>query len=189
MDKRIHIVLMGYPGVGKYTIAKELVKGKDKFRLIDNHLVNDPLFYTAGDMGEHPPKRFWENAGKIRDALFDMIEHVSEPDLSFVFTGVIADDETDREWFAKLENIARARDAVFVPVILKCDAAENDKRLTTEARQNSFKLSDVHILHKLHNRFKIYEPDHPNRLVLDVTQLSPEQARDAIMKHCQTCCA
>ena len=179
-----HIILvMGFPGVGKYTISKELVSRFDNFRLVDNHLINDPLFYVAGEIKGDVPRLFWDNTGKIREAVFTIIEQMGAKELTYVMTGFICDDENDRAWFEKTEALATSRGGKFVPIALVCDAEENKRRASTEERQKSFKLADVDVLEKYLKKEQIYHPDHPNFLKIDVTKLSPVEVVDAILSH------
>lgn len=55
--KNTIIYLLGFPGTGKYTIAKEICKQAD-FKLVDNHLINNPLFTLI----ENDDKRFYRSA-------------------------------------------------------------------------------------------------------------------------------
>jgi ATP-dependent Lon protease len=40
----IILYLIGYPGVGKYSIAQEIQNQTGQFRLVDNHHVLNPFF-------------------------------------------------------------------------------------------------------------------------------------------------
>jgi hypothetical protein len=58
--KNTIIYLIGFPGTGKYTIAREIAQQED-FRLVDNHLVNNPLFNLIHADGITPlPRTYLE---------------------------------------------------------------------------------------------------------------------------------
>ena len=60
------IYLTGKPGVGKYTIAKELA-AKYGFIVCDNQLINNPIFeLLAYDGYAKIPDFGWEAIGNIR---------------------------------------------------------------------------------------------------------------------------
>ena len=52
--------LIGFPGVGKLTIAKEIVRQRSDFVLVDNHLINNPVFsvVNAGRSRALQPTRY-----------------------------------------------------------------------------------------------------------------------------------
>ena len=62
----IHI--NGWPGVGKYTIGKELAKKLDA-RFIHNHLLHDVAFACAG----HGDDDRWPLYEKVRLAAYDVL--------------------------------------------------------------------------------------------------------------------
>tara|TARA_Y100001934_G_scaffold195618_1_gene230652 strand:- start:995 stop:1564 length:570 start_codon:yes stop_codon:yes gene_type:complete len=177
------ILLMGFPGVGKYTTAKEIVSRFENFRLVDNHLINDPLFYVAGEIKGDIPRLFWNSAGQIREAVFTVIREMGAKELTYVMTGFLCDDENDRAWFERTKELCADRGGVFVPIALDCEREENKKRASSEERQKSFKLADTDILEKYLDEETIYNPDHPNFLKIDVTTLNPNEVVDRIIDH------
>ena len=64
------IYLNGYPGVRKFTIAKELVKKIPNSKLIDNHLLIDPInaIYDRSD------NEYQESRMLLRKTIFDIIK-------------------------------------------------------------------------------------------------------------------
>jgi adenylylsulfate kinase-like enzyme len=62
--------LTGYPGTGKYTIAKELVRRLEErgetARLVDNHTVGDPILGLIPISRETPvPPEIWERVRAV----------------------------------------------------------------------------------------------------------------------------
>lgn len=67
------VYLIGKPGVGKYTIAKELAK--NGYIICDNQLANNPIFTLLNYDGfSSIPEYAWDEIAKIRTVLFDFIE-------------------------------------------------------------------------------------------------------------------
>ena len=65
---------------------------------------------------ENIPEKAWENIFKIYDIVFDTIINIAPDDSSFIFTNVLYEGEQgDIELFDKIENLARRKNANFVP--------------------------------------------------------------------------
>ncbi|MCD8491927.1 MAG: hypothetical protein LRY51_08510 [Geovibrio sp.] len=107
--KNTIIYLLGFPGTGKYTIAKEICAQAD-VRLVDNHLVNNPLFSLIWQDGTTPlPPRIWDNIGKVWEAVLDTIVHISAPDTSFVLTNALTDQGgVDRGWYERVQKARKS---------------------------------------------------------------------------------
>lgn len=178
------IHLIGFPGTGKYTIAQELCAQSEAL-LVDNHLINNPIFsLTYKDRTARPPKEVWDNIEKIRDIVLDSITSICPPKESFVFTNVLLqNNKTDLEIYNKISTVAKHKQAILMPIILTCDQDEHFSRLTTEARFKRYKMTRPDIFKKRFKNETILNPNHPNQLELDVTNLSPQQAAEAILNH------
>lgn len=182
--KNTMIYLIGFPGVGKYTTALEICAQAD-FKLVDNHLINNPVFGLIEMDGKTKlPDTVWSNTRRIRDAVLDTMIHISPPDYSFVLTNMLLEsDPQDRRWFEDVENVARARGATFVPVVLSCALEEHKKRIVTADRAARFKEIDSARPQRLHETESVLKIEHPNMLALDVTDISPVRAADIILEH------
>jgi hypothetical protein len=65
--------LIGYPGTGKYTIAKEIAALTGAV-LVDNHLINNLVFSVVGAEGKAPlPAGVWPKIESIRRIVLDTI--------------------------------------------------------------------------------------------------------------------
>ena len=71
------IYLFGFPGTGKYTIAKEICAQASNVKLVDNQTVNHPVFNLLELDGDPLPDRVWENCKTIWGAVFDSILHIA----------------------------------------------------------------------------------------------------------------
>ncbi|MDI1229136.1 MAG: hypothetical protein PSY14_15760 [bacterium] len=113
------IHLLGAPGTGKYTIAQEMLKLCD-IRLVDNHLINNPLFSLVRLDGKTPlPARIWDNVIKIWDAVADTMVHISPREFSFVLTnGLFEGDDEDRKHMLNMKRVADERGGIYIPVRL-----------------------------------------------------------------------
>lgn len=181
-------LLFGYPATGKRTIARELdrlIRDRGgESRLVDNHYVNNPVFNLIQADGITPlPRAAWARVAEVRNALAETIETLSPRDWSFIFTNHLVDEEEDREWFGRLEQIARARGNRFVPVRLLCELEELVQRVQAPDRPGLKKLIDPDWLRQHYGQPEVFDPGHPAMLTLDVTDLVPEEAAHEILEH------
>ncbi len=92
--------LIGSPGVGKYTVAREIC-ALTGARLVDNHAINNVIFSLLDQDGVKPlPDEVWTPVGQVRQAVLDTLIEISPRHLSFVFTNYIrGEDEGERGAF------------------------------------------------------------------------------------------
>lgn len=183
------IHLIGYPGTGKYTIAQEIKRMAD-FRLVDNHLINNPVFTVARIDGKTAlPPQVWENTGKIWRVVLDSIRDLSPPHFNFLFTNALFEtDPDDHAWFEEIRDFVDARGGTYIPVRLEiADNDEHRKRIVAEGRDARFKATDPDGPERFRNRGAILSIDHPHCLTLDVTHLPPADAAAAILHHAGKC--
>lgn len=181
------VYLIGYPGVGKLTVARALCAATGA-RLMDNHLVNNVAFSLIETDGVTPiAEPIWAEIKAIRDAALRIVAHHAPPRLSYVLTNVLLDDEGDRELFDQVSNVAATRGSRLVPVVLSCGAEENMRRLVAPGRAEGLKETDIATARHRLNAQSLLQFAHHNRLDLDITDLSPEMATDRIIVHAESC--
>ncbi|GLR61136.1 hypothetical protein GCM10007919_58650 [Rhizobium indigoferae] len=114
----VRIVLIGFPAVGKLTIAKEL-SAMVSAKIVDNHWVNNSILRLLGEDGTAPlPKGTWEFTGRVRQAVLDAITAYA-PSANFIFTHAgLEGDERSLRTFQQIAGAAEGCDAVLVPVRL-----------------------------------------------------------------------
>lgn len=182
MENKI-IYLIGFPGVGKYTIACALREKIGNCSLVDNHLINNPVFSLI-DMNKPIPERAWENIGRIWKAVIDTVIHLSPEHQNFILTNVLLDSNSDDYMhYDRLKQMAMARGADFIPIRLSCDLHEHKKRIVDEDRQVRFKDINPQSPAEYSKNEKLINIQHENLLDLDVTALSASGAADKILVH------
>jgi RimJ/RimL family protein N-acetyltransferase len=172
------IYLIGKPGTGKYTIAKELAKFGHI--VCDNQLINNPIFSLLNYNGYQNtpiPLFGWNAIAKIRKAVFDFISMERYQD--YVLTNCLYEEEGDRECYAQVEAMALKRGSLFVPVKLLISKEENIRRITQPSRRERWKSIDPQDADKE----PLISIKHPNILELDVSNLSAIQSADRILEH------
>jgi deoxyadenosine/deoxycytidine kinase len=181
--------LIGFAGVGKYTIAKAIAASLETLgvcKVVDNHYMLNPIFNLIAQDGITPlPARVWDNAMQVRLAVLATIEHVSPRDWNFVFTNELTEDGDGSSLmlYSQILEVAEARGARFVPVHLRCDLEEHLSRVVRPERRERMKGVDPDEARDKHANQTLFMPDHANTLTLNVTALTPEIAARTILDH------
>ena len=180
------IYILGFPGTGKLTIAKEICKQAD-IKLVDNHLTCNPVFALIHTDGKTPlPESVWNNVAEIRRVVFNTMVNLSPADWSFVLTNALnKNDPDDIPIFKATEEMAKARNACFVPVRLLCGKEENLRRVVSPERKLNMKHITPEGLERVRRDNDVFYSNHPNELTLDVTDLPAKKAAKLILKHAE----
>ena len=174
----IILYLTGKPGVGKYTIAKEIAKAHS-FIVCDNQLINNPIFELLQYDGYAKiPDFAWDTIARIRTEVFDFLAHHTKN--SYVLTNCLADTQEDRELYGQVEQLAQTRGSLFIPVQIQISKEEHLKRLTRPERRQRWKSIDPS---DAEDNGPLISIANPNLFSLNVSNLSPEDAAEAIMNH------
>jgi hypothetical protein len=175
--------LVGFPGVGKLTIARILAHVTVAV-VVDPHWINDPILKLVTNEGAAAvPDAVWPQVAKVREAVLETIATLGPPGTSYIFIYAGSDeDPEDHRAFADYRNVAAPRGARFVPVRLLCGEQELVKRVQSVERQGR-KLTDPREAIENVRTYTPLDPRMPGTLLLDVTNLSPEVAASAIAAH------
>lgn len=178
------IHLLGAPGTGKYTVAQEMLRLCD-IRLVDNHLINNPLFSIVRLDGKTKlPARIWDNVGMIWDAVADTMVHISPKEFSFILTNALFEnDAADKEHMLNMKRVATERGGTYIPVrLLITDAAEHVKRITSPQREQRMKETNPDAPAR-YAGLEILKTGQPEELTLDITALQPADTARQILAH------
>ncbi len=180
------IHLIGFPGVGKLTIAQAICRQNESFLLYDNHSFNNlifPLVRSPDGKGFHSCEETWDAIFAIRETVLDAMARFASENLNFVLTdGCSGDDPDPEKWISAMEETAKQRNALYLPVHLVCEQAEHGQRICAEGRSALHKISHDHYLDRWHGQGALFEFRHPNTMTLDVTYLAPEEAAKRILE-------
>ena len=176
--------LIGFPGVGKLTIAREIVRQRPDMVVVDNHLINNPVFSVVHADGKtRLANEVWDQIFKIRAIVLDTMARLSPPHLSFVMTNFLMDEEEDKAECRKIEAIAEQRGGSYFPVILTCDVEENRRRIVSPERGPNLKPIDPSLPDRMHKGPPLLRCDgFPNRIEMDVTHVRPADAARRILQ-------
>jgi len=176
------VLLIGFAGTGKYTIGRELCE-RTGARLIDNHLINNPIFKVTNADGETQlPAGVWDRVKEIRAAVYEAIRELSPPEMSFVFTMELRENNpADLGAFWELEHLAAERQNRFIPLRLICGVDELCRRVTDPARVAMLKEISPELARKKSLADAVLNVPHPNLRTLDVTKRTASGSVDAIL--------
>lgn len=182
--------LIGLPGVGKLTIARELASALPA-HLIDNHSINNLVFpLMHADKGQPISEEMWVEIRKIKAAVMAVITNLAPREDNYIFTNVLLENkENDLKAADRIRTAIEARDGRYVPVILTCAKDEHMNRYTQPQRQERLKPTDKAYYERLHpDGQQPLRQNLPYQFELDVTNLSPAQAAAAIKAHAERNC-
>lgn len=167
------VQLVGPPASGKRTIGVELAK-RTGARLVDNHLINDPVFTALGVDGHgHLPPQAIPMAGRVREIVHEAV--LAAPvDISHIFTNWLVDTPEDARAADVIRGLARARGADFYPVWLTCDPDQIRGRLGLPDRATRNKLRDASMVEHIMAQGSTPAPD--DALRLDTSAGTPHDA-------------
>ncbi len=176
------IVLIGFAGTGKYTIGRELCK-RTGASLIDNQLINNPIFKVVNADGVTPlPDGVWDKVKQIRRTVYQAIRELSPPEMSFVFTVEWRrNDPADLRAFTDLAELAVERQSRFVPIRLICGVEELCRRVVDPSRIPMLKGISAEDARKKSLEDEVLQAPHPNLRTLDVTKRTVRGSVDAIL--------
>ncbi len=181
------IVLIGFAGTGKYTIGRELC-ARTGAKLIDNHLINNPVFSVLNIDGVTPlPVQVWDRVQEIRATVYRAILELSPPEMSFVFTLELRQSNPrDHDALQDLLELAAARESRFIPMRLICGVDELCRRVTDPARVAMLKEISPELARKKSLVEEVLNVPHANLRTLDVTKRTASGSVDAILDEVST---
>jgi hypothetical protein len=176
------VLLIGFAGTGKYTIGRELCE-RTGAKLIDNHLINNPVFSVVNTDGVTPlPAKVWDRVKEIRATVYRAIVELSPPGMSFVFTMELRQNNPrDHAGFRELAELAAERHSRFIPIRLICGVEELCRRVTDPARVAMLKDMSPELARKKSLEDEVLNVPHPNLRTLDVTKRTASGSVDAIL--------
>jgi adenylate kinase family enzyme len=178
------VQLLGYPGTGKYTVARELVRVMEErgrvARLLDNHTSANLILSLVPRPTSGIPSDVMDRIIQVRDAVLATLEGLTPRDWSFVFTNFPPTTERARE-LDRHRQVAEARGSAFVPVLLECDPDEVLRRVVSPGRAERHKLVDPARMREI-LAGDVPLPPWDGIRRLDVTSLPPAEAAEAILE-------
>jgi type II secretory pathway predicted ATPase ExeA len=186
-------LLVGFPGAGKYTVARaleqELARRGIDVMVIDNHYVNNPVFGVLQLDGETPlPAGVWPLIAQVRDAILTAVEEYAPRERSFIFTNYITAEEAFAEpqvgeYIARLTRLAVRRGTRLRIVRLTCAVEELARRVESPDRRERLKTTSAVCLREAFASFSLWQPNAEDVLTIDNTDVSPSRTAQLIAQH------
>ena len=170
------LVLSGYPGVGKYSVALEVTKLAN-YANFHNHLTVDPVL----SLFEFGSANFVEMREKIWFGLLDRA-FKEKSKKGIVFT-LAWDSSLDPLTLCRLQELADTNDVKFLSFELTCDEDELKTRLQSSGRKKNNKISDYRLFRELEDKGALghlKKPDHHK--TIDTTSLSALEAAEIVKR-------
>lgn len=174
--------LLGFPGTGKYTVAKAIVEHLghrgEPAALLDNHSTANLVWSLVA-----PERRFdpdvMARLAELRNVLWDAAAELTSPGHSLVFTNYLPvgrpANVLDRH-----REVAQQLGRRFVAVVLRCDPDEILRRIPTADRAARMKLVDPDRARSIMSTGMTL-PAWPELVDLDITGLTPAEAATRVI--------
>jgi hypothetical protein len=191
------LLLNGFQGVGKLTLARELsvnlssLPNSPPHRLLDNHLLIDPA--SAIEPTRSPAHYLLRKS--FRDIAFSALKSLPSP-LIILMTACLSETEDNIAQFYEYMGIARERGCGMVVVNVVCGEEENKMRLCSEERvcklgNGKGKLIDGKILERLRREYRLLDLERLEcdngegrvrlfRFEVETTEMSVQEATENI---------
>lgn len=189
LDKRAlkFVLLNGFAGVGKTTIAFELATclafAGVEARVVHNHLLAD----LADAVRSRTAPTYQAFRRQLRDLVLDAIstdQHIS-PGTVFIFTGNFSQSMVGQTAAQEYETAASRCGASLIPVTLNCNIEELKRRVVSRSQSevSSHKLLDPARVAKIATQKALYSFNNKQALSLDVSLMSAEEVVKRIAEH------
>jgi hypothetical protein len=165
--------LLGYPGTGKYTVAKAMMSQLhargEPAALLDNHAFLSLVWQLVPDDRRFEPA-VMARVNELRRILVESAVELTGPDHSILFTNFVP-PSAKGSVLDPHRQLAQALGRPLVAVVLTCDREEVLRRVPSPDRTARFKLDDARIAIRVMND-GMSLPDWPELVHLDTTGLS-----------------
>jgi hypothetical protein len=170
------LTLFGPPAVGKLTVAK-LVCANSGYKLFHNHLTTD----LALSLFEYGADEFFPLMADLRIRCFEAAARGGTRGL--VFTCAFAFPEAE-QFVVRMVDTMSVCGARCDFVRLICSDAELSKRVTSDERRQSRKISNLDRLSDTIDRYDIHNALRSREcFTIDTTELPPDLSSQRILEH------
>lgn len=174
------IYLIGFPGSGKLTIAKELCNILDGV-IVDNNLFNNIIFDMIDFRNVEVTSEIWEKIFVIRENMLAILEKYHIESKHYIFTNeLIKGDSYDQKVYNSVVNLSKKMNVEILPVVLYCNSAELVKRVQSKEREKERKITDSDFAMRKIKGKKLFVPQ--GSLEIDNSNLSAKEVAKKIVE-------
>lgn len=136
------ICLIGFPGNGKLTTAKELCNIIDGV-IVDNNLFNNIIFDMIDFKNAEVTSEIWEEIFVIRENMLAILKKYHIESKHYIFTNeLIKGDFYDQKVYNSVVNLSKKMNLEILSVVLYCNSGELVKRVQSNERERERKITD-----------------------------------------------
>ncbi|WP_395463202.1 AAA family ATPase [Wolbachia endosymbiont of Cantharis cryptica] len=172
--------MIGFPGSGKLTTAKELCKVIDAV-IVSNNLFNNIIFDIVKLQDTEVPDDLWEKVFAVRENVLAILEEHHIKSKHYVFTNELIDgDPYDQKLHKSVVNLSKKMGVEILPVVLHCNNEELAKRVQSEERHQENKITDSDFAMKKIKGKRLFVPK--GSLEINNSNLSAEEVARKIVE-------
>lgn len=176
----VTLYLIGYKGVGKKAIAKEISK-LTGIKIIDDNLVYE-LISKIINKNDSINKKIMKYINMIREVLLDSIVDICRMQQSFIIMDeLFSTNYEHKKLYDKVEMIAKRRGHIFIPIKLICEIDVLIERCISAEHNLIFDDMDKKSAYNNCLSNSLINIRNPNLLTLDTTNLSPLESAQRIV--------
>jgi broad-specificity NMP kinase len=172
MNKAL-IYLIGFPGSGKSTTAKEISKIIDAV-IVSNNFINNIIFNVINLQNAKVPDDLWESIFLIRKNMLAILEKHHIKSKHYIFTNeLLKGDRYDQKVYNLILDLSTKMNASIFSVVLHCNKAELAKRVQSKERSQENKITDLDFAMKRIEGERLFIPE--GALEIDNSSLSAKE--------------
>ncbi|WP_425386112.1 AAA family ATPase [Wolbachia endosymbiont (group A) of Barypeithes pellucidus] len=172
--------MIGFPGSGKSTTAKELCKIIDAV-IVSNNLFNNIIFDIVKLQNAEVPDDLWEKIFAVRENILAILEKYYVKSKHYIFTNELVEgDPYDQKIYNSVVNLSKKMGAEILPVVLHCNNEELVRRVQSEERHQENKITDSNYATKKIKGKKLFIPG--GTLEIDNSNLSAKEVAKKIVE-------
>ncbi|MGL9761161.1 MAG: AAA family ATPase [Wolbachia sp.] len=174
------IYLMGFPGSGKFTIARKLSEIIDVV-IVSNNLFNNVIFNVVKLPNAEVSNDLWEKIFAVIENMLAVFGKHHIKSKHYIFTNELIDgDSYDQRVYSSMVNLGEKMGVEILPVVLHCNNEELIKRVELKERYQEGKISDSDFAIKRTREKRLFVPE--GSIEIDNSNLSAKEVAARIVK-------
>jgi len=174
------VYLIGFPGSGKFTIARKLSEIIDAV-IVSNNLFNNVIFNVVKLPNAEVPDDLWKKIFAVRESMLAVLGEHHIKSKHYIFTNELIDgDPYDQRVYSSMVNLGKKMGVEILSVVLHCNNEELIKRVESKERYQEGKIADSDFAIKRTREKRLFVPE--GSLEIDNSNLSAKEVAERIVK-------